>query len=292
MNHEKAREYFSAYYEGNLERGLRQTLEQRLHADAQLQAEYRAFQRTMDELDNLKFEQIEAPSYLSDRIATRIEEARAASRPKNPFLLWLPRYAVAGLAAMALIGAGVAIFSNHNGNQVQMNLVGNGGGPNPATTVAPPPEAVLVSGTGQHVALHYQSATQRSVQVLDSAGHRLKAYPLVASQQLNTTLDNPNSNATLFEVKVSDNGPDLFVAVPGTNHLASGKGSGSVADFASALADTFQAPVILKVPDLTKTVSWTLAGADARAEAQKALGDSDYDVTQTASGILSISSKS
>jgi anti-sigma factor RsiW len=288
MNQDKAREFFSAYYEGNLERGLRQTMEQRLHADAQLQAEYRAFQRTMDQLDNLKFEEIEAPSYLSDRIATRIEEARVASRPRNPFLLWLPRYAVAGLAAVALAGATFAIFS-HGGSYAPSSITP---GTSNLPLTPPPAEIVSVSGTAQHVVLHYQSASARSVQVLDATGQKLKSYPLAASQQLNANLDNPNPEAVLFEVKASENGPDVFVAVPGTNHLPSSKDSGSVGDFASALADTFGAPVIVNVPDLTKTVSWTLAGADARGQALKALEGTDYEVSQTASGVLSISKKS
>src|SRR5579862_2822775 len=292
MNQEKAREYFSSYYEGNLERGLRQTLEQRLHSDAQLQAEYRAFQRTMDELDNLKFEEIEVPSYLSDRIATRIEEARATQKRRNPLMLWLPRYAVAGLAACAVLGAAVAIFQNGKGQTSQSGLVPQSGGPSIVSPQpSPPSENISVSGNGQHVVLHYQSATARSLQVLGVAtGQKLKSYPLAATQALEASLDNPNAQASLFEIKVSDNGPDVYVAVPGTSRMAPGKNSGSIGDFASALADTFQAPIILNVSDLTQSVSWTLAGADEKAEAQKALEGNGYDVTQTASGVLSISS--
>jgi anti-sigma-K factor RskA len=285
MNQEKAREYFSAYYEGNLERGLRQTMEQRLRSDAQLNAEYRAFQRTMDELDNLRFEEIEVPSYLSDRIATRIEEARAANKRKNPFLLWLPRYAVAGLAAVALLGASVAIFTSYQAKPSASSTI-----PTMNVSTPPPSETISVTGTAQHVVLHYQSAIARSVQVLDATGHTLKTYPLQASQPLNTNLDNPNDNAALFEVKVSDGGPDQFVAVPGKSKGASSSDSGSIGDFASALADTYQSPVIIKAP-LSSTVSWSIDGQNEVQEAQKALG-SGYDVTLSGpDGVISIAPK-
>ena len=53
MNHDKAREFFSAYYEGTLESGLRQQLEARFRADAHLKADYAAFVETIEALGEL-----------------------------------------------------------------------------------------------------------------------------------------------------------------------------------------------------------------------------------------------
>jgi hypothetical protein len=285
MNQDKAREFFSAYYENTLERGLKQTFDQRLRADAQLLAEYQAFQRTMDHLDQLKFEEIEVPIYLSDRIATRIEEARAAAKPRNPLLLWLPRYAVGGLAAAALIFAVVSWLPGGHGSQ------GAGVVEAPSTEKAWPSETVSVVGAGHSATIHYQSATARSVRIMDASGADLGITNLGAGQSLSLPLNNPNPHATLFEVRVSGAGPDEYLEVPGTKADRTTADSGTVADFVKALGDRYSVPVILNAHDLGKTISWSFDVADAKSAAQKSLDSADYDVTQTASGVLSISAK-
>ena len=69
MTNDKAREFFSAYHEGTLEPGLCASLERRLEGDASLQAEYAAFAETVESLNSMRFESVEIPAYLGDRIA-------------------------------------------------------------------------------------------------------------------------------------------------------------------------------------------------------------------------------
>lgn len=292
MNHEKAREYFSGYYEGTLERGLRQTLDQRLRTDAQLQAEYRAFERTMDQLDMLRFESIEVPSYLSDRIATRIEQAQAADKRSNPLMLWLPRFAVGGLAAAALLFGAISIFTVDHGRSQPSSIFPNVSAP-PTQTTAPatwPPETVGVSAVGHSTQLHYQSATAHTV-VVTNGGGQSETYNLAPNQQLQLGLNNPNDQASMFEVKVSENGPDEYIAVPGMRPHTESSDSGTVGDFAKALADKYNGPVILKVQDPGKTISWTLDSDNAKTAAQKSLDSESFDVTVTATNVVTISSK-
>ena len=288
MNQDKAREFFSAYYEGTLERGLRQTLDQRLHADAQLLAEYRAFERTMEHLDQLKFEEIEVPAYLSDRIATRIEEVRASEKPRNPLTLWLPRIAVCGLAAAALLFAAVNLLP-HQGGSESVASFGPTSGPQPV--VAWPSETVSVEAAGHAATVHYQSATARSVRVLDGSGSDLEKFEVSAGQSLKTVLNNPNPEAALFEIRVSNSGPDEFIAVPGAKSGTTTTQSGTISDFVKALATRYSVPVILNARDLGKTTSWNFDAPDAKSAAEKSLDTSNYDVTLTASGVLSISAK-
>src|SRR5947209_1700267 len=85
MNLAKARDYFSAYYEGSLERGLKQAFETRLAEDAQLQAEFAAFEKTMKGLEAFGAVEIEPPADLHERITARLDHAiweqkRTASR--------------------------------------------------------------------------------------------------------------------------------------------------------------------------------------------------------------------
>jgi hypothetical protein len=288
MNQDKAREFFSAYYEGTLERGLRQTLDQRLRADAQLTAEYRAFEMTMEHLGQLKFEDIDVPSYLSDRIATRIEQARAAEKPRNPLMLWMPRFAVGGLAAAALLFAVISWLPNSHGSSQPAGL-----GPTSGSSTQPawPSETVSVVAAAHSATIHYQSATPRSVKVLDAAGADLQNFQLSAGQSLSTELNNPNPSATLFEVRVSAAGPDEYIAVPGVKAANTTNENGTVADFVKELADRYAVPVILNVHDLGKTTAWNFNAADAKTAAEKSLDSADYDVTLTASGVLSISAK-
>jgi len=285
MNQEKAREYFSGYYEGTLERGLRQTLEQRMRTDAQLQAEYRAFERTMDHLDMLKYETIEVPSYLSDRIATRIEEAQASVKRTNPLVLWLPRFAIGGLAAAALLFGAINIFNPGKGPSESSVITTPG-------ISAPVPLAGVVTVTteGHSVKVSYQSSTPHTVVITDGQGQS-GSYQLLANQPFGMGLKNPNAQATMFEVKVSDGGTDEFIAVPGTAPQPNASDSGTVADFAKVLADKFNSPVVLKVQDPSKAMSWDLDSDSAMATAQKYLDSGSFDVTLSATKVLTISSK-
>ncbi|HWD41938.1 MAG TPA: hypothetical protein VG944_24065, partial [Fimbriimonas sp.] len=223
MTQEKAREFFSAYYEGSLERGLKQTFEQRLQVDAQIQGEYRAFCRTMDELDLLQYEEIEVPSYLSDRIATRLEAAQESRRAKSPWTIFLPRFAFGGIAAVAIIGGVMSWFSNSRASQAgYIPTVGNG-------AAHPPLETISVATDGT---IKYTSATARTVQVLDDKGAVLRTFSLNANQELSTRLTNPNqASAALFEVRVSDQGPDERIAIPGNHATRPAKTQGTITEF-------------------------------------------------------------
>ena len=73
MNIEKAREFYSAYHEGSLDKGLKQAFERQLETDAQVAAEFRLFKQAMEELSQLESEAIEVPSDLHDRISARLD---------------------------------------------------------------------------------------------------------------------------------------------------------------------------------------------------------------------------
>src|SRR5688572_18563817 len=117
MSHDKAREYFSAYYEGTLERGLKETFERALSTDAQVQAEYRAFERLMGSLDVMKTEAPEPEFDLHEAIARRLdkhiyEETRKA---KHPIFAWWKSAALGGLATVALVATILQLRTNQTG---------------------------------------------------------------------------------------------------------------------------------------------------------------------------------
>ena len=105
LNHEKAREYFSAYHEGTLERGLKETFERALSTDAQVQAEYRAFERLMGSLESLKAEAPEPEFDLHEAIARRLDKHiyDEARRAKHPIFAWWKSAALGGLSPGSIL---------------------------------------------------------------------------------------------------------------------------------------------------------------------------------------------
>jgi len=284
MTHEKAREYFSSYYEGTLDRGLKQSFEQKLKTDPTLANEYRSFESVMLELGRMQFEEIEVPMYLSDRIATRIEQARAAETGPSIWQLF-KRYGFAAVAAVAVVGAGLGLF-------LRGGKVSTASGVPTVDQEAPvtnwPSEAISVNPKSGGVSFDYASATAKVVTVRDSDGKVLKSYELDPTRPLTADLANPNDVATIFELKVSDSGPDELIAVPGKTRTDSGAQTGSVQDFGLALANHFGVPVILNVKDSTQTLNWSMDGKSPREVATHALEGSGLDVSLSSTGVLTI----
>lgn len=256
MNQEKSREFFSAYYEGTLEAGLKHTLEQRLRADAQLMAEYRAFERTMEELDGLKFETIEVPSYLSDRITSRLETVQESKRPAPWLQLWLPRFAVGAVAATAIVGA-VLSLSARSGNNAMGSIVSLPGAHKPTSTVP-------VTFTNQDGVTTVVSGDQPSLVTEQNAGNSLRLMPGKRME-----LTNANTSSALFTVKPAGEAVTILVAVPGKKVGADLSGSGTLQDFAKAMADHYGVPIVIKNSDLGKHVTWNFDGLTAMTAAQK-----------------------
>jgi hypothetical protein len=279
MNLDKAREYFSSYHEGTLEGGLRASFEQKLRSDKQLEAEFRAFERAMDELDILKLEEIPVPSYLNARIHARLDEARKPAKQTKGLLFYLPRFSIAAAAVLAIGVTGVSILHPGQGKVETAGAFGSW-----------PQESIGVEANGGAAVIHYSSATDRNVKVRDGSGNELKSYELGTGQVLKTELSNPNGAAAVFEVQVSDGGPDVLIAVPGTTPTkVGGDQRGTVLDFQKALADHYRAPVILSTQNSSQPIAWNLSQPDSKSAADKAFEGTGLTETVTASGVLSLS---
>lgn len=270
MNQEKAREFFSAYYEGTLEAGLSQTFEQRLKADSQLQDEYRTFEATMSELDTLKFEEIEIPSFLSDRIATRLEEVQEKAKAKNPvWTLWLRGLAFGGVATLAILGAIAGYYRTEGPSTSQIV---------PTSTS----DSLKLDTSGPNVVMNYQSS-QREQMSISSGGTLLKSLNLDAGTRVKSPLENDQAGAALFEVSVR--GKTTVIAIPGTQRQTSNATSGTLKAFAAAMADFYRTPVELEVADAEKTVNWSFEGGRSAAGA---LQGAPYSVVELDNGVIEI----
>jgi len=266
MTQDKAREYFSAYHEGTLEPGLRSSLGRKLNGDVALSAEYDAFVATVTALDPLRSEVIETPSYLSDRIASRIDTARVAPAPfwttwfapRTAKVSYAPRLVWAtGLAACLLVAA------------VGLKGMGVGLRTQQATVIdSPVSDSVGWTLDADGVTVTFGGSSARKVTV-SPAGGSPEVFDVQDKQPLEVSLKNSNRNSRRFSIK---SGSNLFgvVVVPGTRTTVHRLGSGSLEELASALSDTYRIPVVVKGEDTGTTYRWNLEGTDAR----KAAGDS------------------
>ena len=225
MNSEKAREFFSAYYEGSLDSGLVLALEQKFKSDSDLKNDYNAFASAFADLNTLRDEEIEIPIFLSDRIATRLEEARQQRR--KPFVLWnfgWLRAAPNGLGLIAIVGAVLGIAAT--------GVIAEGGlfhwpfsWPFEHQNQIDPPTFKF---DGSNVTLGYQPHGNHTVVISSGiTGNVIRTLNLEDSQPVEPKLNNDNAGAQLFTIK-EDNAPAQVVAVPGqvsdTSH-PSGEGT-------------------------------------------------------------------
>jgi len=267
MTHDKAREYFSAFHEGTLEPGLRSSLERKLSGELALRSEYDAFVATVAALDALRSEAIETPSYLSDRIASRIDSARVAPAPfwaawfaprpanasSNPRFIW-----ATGLAACLLLGA-IGLRGMRSDDSVRASVVSGEGS-----------ESVKWDQDSNGVTAKFAGGSARKVTVTP-AGGTVQLFSVAARQPLEITLSNPNAFSRRFTLKSDDNIVGT-VSVPGSRASARHAGSGSLEELAAALSDAFRIAVVVKGETTGTTFRWNLAGPDARAAAEKSLG--------------------
>lgn len=280
MTQDKAREYFSAYHEGTLEAGLRASFERKLLAEPLLQEEYDAFVTTVMALQGLRSEPIEVPSYLSVRIDDRLDAARAAStapfwsswfapRTTGPRFVW-----ATGLAAVALVAAVGLRGMNTPGVQTSGVVSGS-------------TESVIWTQGDAGVTVTFAGGAARRV-AIDAEGGEIQNVAVAAGQPLELTLSNPNRLARRFKVLMND---DLLatVAVPGSRPAPRQAGQGTVTEFASALADAYRVPVIVKSVGAGATVRWNFQSADARTAAEQGL-DGQGNAVMMEGNVLQIGS--
>ncbi|AIE86203.1 hypothetical protein [Fimbriimonas ginsengisoli] len=277
MNQDKAREFFSAHYEETLEPGLRQTLEQRLRNDANLQADYAAFVETMQELEALPREEIEIPIFLSDRIATRLDEERARKTIRVPvWSLWIRGLAFSGLAAVAITGAVISMQSR--GPVANAGIVGS------TTGDAQP----TFSGAGSTVSMSFRPRSEKTVIVSSGVtGRELQRFTATGDSPAHP-FENRLAGTALFQIQLQGEKDSTLLALPGSGASSAASGMGTIRDFAVAIADRYHMPVILSTRDDQKRLSWKLDGADPREAASAVLKDQEFVVDQRGNGVLSL----
>lgn len=279
MTNEKARDFFSAYFEGTLEPGLSVSFEQKLKADENLRDEYRSFVQAMDCLDVLKFEDIHIPEDLHERISARLDRHlyEKKRRAAPAWSSWIRALALAGVGAVA-IGGALLFRSGDSASQAGI-----------APPIAARQRITFASGP-EGVTVHFSAASSKVAIVSDERGKELKRLILGADVESKALLSNSLPTPSVFGVQILGDADVAYIAVPGTVRSGVASGEGTVVEFVKSVSDFYRVPVRLESRTPNERMAWKLAQAEPVAEAGKVLGG-EYSVTQLASGMLEIEQK-
>ena len=284
MNLAKAKDYFSAYYEGSLDKGLQQSFEARLREDAQLQAEYRAFERTMHDLEAMGRIEVEPPADLHDKIAARLDYALwEQKRQKTPLmgLSWWKGLAM-GLAVAAGVMAafiGVSTYKVRSANTIGI----------PFPTASDTFDVVQQGPTS--VLLSHPKVAHMLMNIRDEQTGELKDSEVLTNQPIQSKpLENIGDSAQLLSVEVnSPNRSITYIALPGKVQDIRTSGEGTMKDLALAIAGHYAKPVKLQPrDDADRTVTWDFASSDPIEATNNAVKPLGLTVQLTASGVISI----
>ena len=276
MNHDKATEFFSAYYEDALEGGLRQSFENQLRTDATLQANYAAFVETIENLDALKHEEIEIPMFLSDRIATRLEQVQAKPRFSLPvWTTWIRNVAIGAVAVVAIAVSLPFLSSDKSTATGGFSGTGN-------------VDQILFKADGSSLMLSFQPSGPKTIIVSSPlSGKEIQRFKL-NGERLQSPIENSLTTPALFKVEVLNQKQSSLVVVPGSMTLRAKSGEGTIQDLAISLAGFYRVPVVVEASDVTHHISWNFSTPDAVAAANKAVTNEGYSADQTSGGLIKI----
>jgi hypothetical protein len=285
MNQEKVREFFSAYYEGTLDPGLQQTMSATLTKDPVLLDEYRKFERTYEELAKLKYEVVEIPFDLHARITSRLDQHVEETNKSLPagWTIWVRNVALAGVAAAAIVGAVLSLRPS-TGTEVSPAGVNF-----PVTTEEAPArvDAVLRQGV---VKLEFSPSEPKTVEIRKGLEGEVLRTVELDGNSMSSPLENTGDSAIAFAATVKEDRSVTVVAVPGklVSSDASPSGEGTLEQFALALANAYNVPVLLQVQDPKAPVKWDLTDEDVVRAATSVLDKQAYNVMKRESGLVSI----
>lgn len=287
MNSEKARDFFSPYLEGTLESGLRQSFERKLKSDPALNEEYRLFERTVAELNELKLERIEVPNDLHEMISARLDRhlyEQKRSAPSGFAGLWR-NLAIGGVAVAALVGA-IYTIPRFNGHRAAATAsLMPVGASKPSV-----PSRIEFKAQPNSVIVDFSPSSDRLL-TIESGGVVLKRVFARGGDQTATPLMNQQRETSLMTITVQGEPAKHVIALPGTVRPTATSGEGDLTAFAQALSGYYREPVLLEVSDTKTAVKWTFTAADPVKAAMDALVDSHLGVEQRDTRLVTISDR-
>ena len=283
MNQEKAKEFFSNYYEGTLEPGLKQALEQAMNRDAIIREDYKDFEQTYEGLGSLKFETIEIPFDLNDKILANIDrhvyETRKNRQPS--WMVWLRNVAIAGVSCVALLGAALSL-RKLNGPTASAGPIALGN----------TKDELSIEPTNNHaIVLDFTPSQTNTLTITQGlGGAELSRETVLQGKELTSNLQNPNADAAVFDIQESAGDTrSTLIALPGSSSPTAKAGQGNLEDLAKALASYYKVPVEVHVAEPAVNVNWNFESPDALNAARATLDATRYAITLRVNNLLVIS---
>lgn len=283
MTHEKARELFSAYHEGTLDKGLATAFEQKLDSDAKLASEYAQFADCLDGLADLKVVNIPVPADLGERIQSRLDKHiwDAKQNAKPAWMDLLKNFGFVAAAGAVLVVSVLTLRSR-----------GSGPAESGIVPMASGHDQVKLVQTDTGVRIRFAPSRAKNLTIYQEPQHQVIATYRVDGT-MDSPLENPNSKAELIRIEVQGAKESFLVALPGKTHTPTDQASkqnSTVEDLATALAGWYGVPIQLQVSDLNKPAHWNFKETTPVSAAMKALEGEGFTVDQRESGLTCIQS--
>lgn len=280
MNRAKARDFFSDYYEGTLDRGLTLMFERALKEDSLLKEDYASFCDLMGSLDEFKDVEVPEPAFLHERIETRINQKLSEKKTPAP-LWWLGwgKWAFAGAAGVAVLALLFTLTSQPNGQQSTAGVL-----PDVQFTRELPPR---LSVGKEGLILTFRPKTESKVTIA-TEGSKEAPYvmDIEGDQLLKSPIKNESSEAKLVDITFSSSHDSLLVALPGSSPSDLKQGTGTVKDLALALAGVFGKPVQVAAANLSQRIVWDFREAAEPDSVSSGLRQHGLSLEERANGIL------
>lgn len=283
MNLAKARDFYSDYYEGSLEDGLRQAFERAKASDPHIEADYREFCLAMDKLNSLAEIEIEVPQTLHETISARIDrhiwETERATPRKGIFSWRLPIYGA--VAAAAIASTIFAINRQSDGGPSEASFI-------PGTRVqrdTPPPSLAVVDGS---VHLKYASKEKLKITVRDDVSGLIIKELNPGKGNVDSPITNERPDPVIVKIEFSDGSAPIRLVIPGTRTEAKLSGEGKLSELAVAISETYRVPVLLPESDDAR-VKWSFAAADTVGTLPAALAADGVLLETRSNGFLALS---
>lgn len=284
MNATKARDFFSAYYEGELGGGIKEAFERALLDDPDLKAEYEEFCATMSLLEE-PAPDVEIPVDLHEKIMARLDLQAWEEKQHQKVSFWGQwRLAlVGGIAAIAVI-ATVASLNNRAGENSIATPVPIPGQAKPAA------EYVDLVADGKSLSISIRNGKNATYSLRDIADNSELGKIDVVGGKVMQSLQIESQTARAYGVFDNRNGEKLVIALPGSQQGEELKGSGNVLDLAVAIAGTFRTPIIVRAKDRDKLYSWDFDTSDDTAAISTKLNPQSLSISVREDGISILNS--
>ncbi len=274
MNASKARDFFSAYYEGELTNGLKEAFERVLVSDAALKLEYDEFCSTMKILEEPDVD-IEVPFDLHEKIMARLDHQSWETKQNEKVSFW-GRWRLAtvgGIAAVAIVAGALSLNQPSNESTSGAGMIP---GMNSTKPVAEKVGATFVNGS---LMVQITAKAGSKYSIVKVSDNSVLAELHVRGKTLTQEIINENSAAQAFTVMSGDGEEKMLIVLPGTSQGTQLKGDGTVMELSVAMADAFRTPMIVRAQDREKIIHWDFKADSDMSEQSAMLKDQGLNLS-------------